>query len=49
MALRQVEADEEEHRRDLAESGDGIVIEVGREVDVIDEPEPEDTPDDDGD
>ena len=48
MALRQIEAEEEEHRRDVAESGDGIVIEVGRDTDVEDDV-PEDSPEDDGD
>lgn len=48
MALRQIEAEEEEHRRDVAESGDGIVIEAGRETDV-EENVPEDSPEDDGD
>ena len=47
MALCQIEAEEEAHRQDIADSGDGIVIEAGRERD--DDPdEPEDSPEDDG-
>ena len=48
MALERIEAEEAEHQRDVAESGDGIVIESGR--DMEDEPEvPEDVLVDDGD
>ena len=42
-----MEADEEQHRQDVIESGDGVVIEHGR--DDGDDPRPEDAPEDDGD
>ena len=49
MALATVEADEAKYRQDLIESGDGVVIESGRD-DERDDELPEDAPeDDDGD